>query len=90
MTADPHNLVADVIDALARMPALDRAISATALIAAVQGEGDRRIARLRWAAIAELHDAGMSDEQIAARLDTSPGAIDLAVQSHLRTMAPTR
>ncbi|HCT76619.1 MAG TPA: hypothetical protein DGG94_10680 [Micromonosporaceae bacterium] len=87
MTTEPHNLVADTVAALESMPAVERAASAMALIAAVQGNGDRRIARIWWAAITELYEQGMSQEEIAARLDTSLGTVDLAVQSHRRTSA---
>jgi hypothetical protein len=84
MTTDPDGLVATTIAALEQMPASQRARSAGAFIAAVQGEGDRRIARIRWAAIADMYDGGMSIEDIAAELMTSPGSVDLAVQSHRR------
>ena len=85
MTTDPNGLVASTIAALESMPAVDRALSAAALIAAVQGEGDRRIARIRWGAITEMHDSGMTQEEIAAALATSPGTVDLALQSHRRS-----
>ncbi|HCT76519.1 MAG TPA: hypothetical protein DGT23_08010 [Micromonosporaceae bacterium] len=84
MSPDPRNLVAATVAALEQMPAAERAISAAALIAAVQGDGDRRIARIRWAAIAEMYDGGLSIEDIAAELTTGPGAVDLALQSHRR------
>ncbi|HCT76490.1 MAG TPA: hypothetical protein DGT23_07850 [Micromonosporaceae bacterium] len=84
MAQDPHSLVAMTVATLQRMPASERARSAGELIAAVQGEGDRRIARIRWAAIAEMHEGGLTVEDIAAELAMSPGAVDLAVQSHRR------
>jgi hypothetical protein len=84
MTTTPSSLVADTIDALESMGALDRAATAGALIAAVQGEGDRRIARIWWAAIAQLHEQGLSIAQIAAALSVSAGTVDLAIQSHQR------
>lgn len=84
MAQDPHSLLATTIAALQQMPATERARSAGELIAAVQGEGDRRITRIRWAAIAEMHQRGLTVEDIAAQLTTSTGAVDLALQSHRR------
>lgn len=84
MTTDPHSLVAATVAALEQMPPAERAFAAGSLIAAVQGEGDRRIARIRWAAIAEMHDSGLSIEDIAAMLMITPGSADLAIQSHRR------
>ena len=84
MTTDPHHVVATMIAALEQLPPTERAVAAGALIAAVQGEGDRRITRIRWAAIAEMHEQGMTQEDIADKLATGIGAIDLAIQSHRR------
>lgn len=84
MAEDPHGLVTTTIAALLRMPAAERARSAGELIAAVQAEGDRRIARIRWGAIAEMRERGLSAEDIAAELAMSAGAVDLALQSHSR------
>ena len=55
------------------------------MINAVQGPGARPIAQLRWSAIAHLRETGMSVEDIAAELDMSAGAVDLALQTHHRT-----
>lgn len=85
MTAKPNTFVTETIEALEHMPPLDRAAAAGALIAAVQGEGDRRIARLWWAAIAQLQGEGLSVGQIASQLDLSAGTVDLAIQSHQRS-----
>jgi len=84
LTTDPYHMVATMIAALERLPPAERALAAGALIAAVQGEGDRRITRIRWAAIAQMHEQGMTEEDIANALVTSIGAIDLAIQSHRR------
>ena len=84
MAEDPHSVVAMTLAALGRLPAAERARSAAALIAAVQGEGDRRIARIRWAAINEMHERGLSVQDIAAELEVSDGAVELALQSHRR------
>jgi hypothetical protein len=84
LTPDPQNLVAITITALEQMAPVDRALAAAALIAAVQGEGDRPIARIRWAAIAEMHDTGRSIDDIACDLAATPGSVDLAIQSHRR------
>ncbi|WP_162907149.1 hypothetical protein [Allorhizocola rhizosphaerae] len=86
MTSDPGGLVATTVASIEQMPALERALSAAAFIAAVQGE-DRRIARIRWAAIAELHSEGMAMAEIAERIGVTPGAVDLALQSHHRGAA---
>ncbi|HZM80339.1 MAG TPA: hypothetical protein VFC19_31775 [Candidatus Limnocylindrales bacterium] len=84
MTTDPYHMVATMIAALESLPPAQRALAAGALIAAVQGEGDRRITRIRRAAIAQMHEQGMTEEDIAHALVTSIGAIDLAIQSHRR------
>ncbi|HCT81163.1 MAG TPA: hypothetical protein DGG94_10045 [Micromonosporaceae bacterium] len=84
MTSDPGGLVAATIAALDSMPAMDRALSAAALIAAVQGVEDRRIARIRWAAIAELHDSGITMTDIGTALGVTAEAVDLALQAHKR------
>ena len=83
MTSDPGGLVATTVASLEQMPALERALTAAAFIAAVQGD-DRRIARIRWAAIAEMHSGGMSMAEIAEKIGVTPGAVDLALQSHQR------
>jgi DNA-binding NarL/FixJ family response regulator len=85
VTAEPDSLVAATLAALERMPAAQRAIAAAALIAAVQGAGDRPIPRIRWAAIAELHAGGLSTAEIAEQLGVSVGAVDLALQAHNAT-----
>lgn len=59
-------------------------MAASAFIAAVQGPDDRRISRVRWAAIAELIDAGMDMQEIAEALGTTTEAIDLALQANGR------
>jgi hypothetical protein len=82
VTSDPDGLVADTIAALERMPAAQRAISAAGFIAAVLGVDDRRITRIRWAAIAELHDGGLTTAEIADQLGISVSAVDLALQAH--------
>jgi hypothetical protein len=82
MTSDPGGLVAATLATLSQMPALERARSAGAFIAAVQGPDDRRIARLRWSAIAELKDGGMGMNEIAEALGTTAEAIDLALQAN--------
>ena len=84
VTSDPGGLVAATLATLSQMPALERAMSANAFIAAVQGPDDRRISRLRWAAIAELKDAGMDMNEIAEALGTTAEAIDLALQANGR------
>jgi len=84
MITDPHSLVTATIAALQQMPAAERALAAGDLIAAVQGEGDRRIARIRWAAIAEMYDSGLRVEEIAMTLMITAGSVDLAIQSHHR------
>lgn len=84
MTSDPGGLVAATLATLSQMPALERAISASALIAAVQGPEDRRIPQVRWAAIAELRDGGMEMDEIADALGTTAEAIDLALQASRR------
>jgi DNA-binding NarL/FixJ family response regulator len=82
VTTDPDALVAATIAALEQMPAAQRAMCAAGLIAAVQGADDRRITRIRWAAIAELRGGGMTTAQIADQLGISVGAVDLALQAH--------
>jgi hypothetical protein len=84
VTSDPGGLVAATVATLSQMSALDRAMSASAFIAAVQGPDDRRISQLRWAAIAELRDSGMRIEEIADALGTTAEAIDLALQASRR------
>ena len=84
MTSDPGGLVAATLATLSQMPALERAMSASAFIAAVQGPDDRRISQLRWAAIAELKDGGMDMNEIADKLGTTAEAIDLALQASRR------
>lgn len=84
MTTDPSGLLAATIAALEQMPPHQRAIAAAEFIAAVQGPEDRRISRLRWAAITELHEGGMTMAQIADQIGSSEGAVDLALQSHRR------
>jgi hypothetical protein len=88
VTSDPDGLVADTIAALERMPAAKRAISAAGFIAAVLGVDDRRITRIRWAAIAELRDGGLTTAEIAGQLGISVSAVDLALQAH-RGNSPT-
>ena len=90
MTSDPSGLVAATLATLSQMPALERAMSANAFIAAVQGPDDRRISRLRWAAIAELKDAGMEINEIAEALETTAEAIDLALQANGRRSSVSR
>lgn len=82
VTADPGGLVAATLATLSQMAPLERAMSASAFIAAVQGPDDRRISRVRWAAIAELSDAGMEMDEIAEALGTTAQAIDLALQAN--------
>jgi hypothetical protein len=84
VTSDPGGLVAATLATLSQMPALERAMCASAFIAAVQGPDDRRISRVRWAAIAELKDAGMDIKEIADALGTTAEAIDLALQANGR------
>jgi hypothetical protein len=84
MTNDPGGLVAAAINALQNLPARERVVSAAAFIAAVQGPDDRRIARIRWAAIAEMHEAGVSVAEIADQIGVSAGAVELAIQAHRR------
>ncbi len=83
MISDPGGLVATTVANLEQMPALERALSAAAFIAAVQGD-DRKIARIRWAAIAELHTGGMTMGEIAEKIGVTPGAVDLALQAYQR------
>lgn len=84
MTSDPGGLVAATLATIGQMPALDRALSAGAFISAVQGADDRRISRVRWAAIAELADGGMPLPEIAEKLGITPEAVDLALQANGR------
>lgn len=84
VTSDPGGLVAATLATLSQMPALERAMSASAFIAAVQGPDDRRISQVRWAAIAELKDSGMDMNEIADALGTTAEAIDLALQASRR------
>ena len=84
MTSDPGGLVAATLATLSQMPALERAMSASAFIAAVQGPDDRRISQVRWAAIAELKNGGMDMNEIADALGTTAEAIDLALQASRR------
>jgi hypothetical protein len=81
MTSDPGGLVAATLATLSQMPALERAVSAGAFIAAVQGPDDRRIAKVRWAAIGELIDSGMGIKEIAEALGMTVEAVDLALQA---------
>ncbi|HZM74844.1 MAG TPA: hypothetical protein VFC19_03910 [Candidatus Limnocylindrales bacterium] len=90
MTSDPGGLVAATVATLSQMPALERAMSASAFIAAVQGPDDRRISRVRWAAIAELKDGGMDMNEIADALGTTTEAIDLALQANGRRSSVSR
>ena len=85
MTDDAQAFLDTTITALEQMPIAERARCAAALINAVQGPGARPIAQLRWTAIADMHETGMSVEDIAAELDMSAGAVDLALQTHYRT-----
>jgi len=85
MTDDAQAFLDTTITALGRMSVAGRARCAAALINAVQGPGARPIAQLRWTAIAHMHETGMSMEDIAAELDMSAGAVDLALQTHFRT-----
>ena len=80
VTSDPGGLVAATLATLSQMTPLERAMSASAFIAAVQGPDDRRISQVRWAAIAELKDGGMDMNEIADALGTTAEAIDLALQ----------
>ncbi len=89
MTTESDGLVAATIAALERMPAAQRAISAAGLIAAVQGADDRRIARIRWAAIAEMRAGGLTTAEIADQLGISVGAVDLALQAHQGSRTPS-
>jgi len=84
VTSDPGGLVATTLATLSQMPPIERAVAAGALIAAVQGPDDRRISRVRWAAIAELSDGGMQMQEIAEVLGTTAEAIDLALQANGR------
>lgn len=84
MSSDPSGLLAATLATLSQMPALERAVSASAFIAAVQGPDDRRISQVRWAAIAELKDGGMEMNEIADALGTTAEAIDLALQVNRR------
>ena len=84
VTSDPGGLVAATLATLSQMPALERAMSASAFIAAVQGPDDRRISQVRWAAIAELKNGGMDMNEIADALGTTAEAIDLALQASRR------
>jgi len=84
VTSDPGGLVAATLATLNQMPPIERAVAAGAFIAAVQGPDDRRISRVRWAAIAELSDAGMEMREIAEALGTTAEAIDLALQANGR------
>jgi hypothetical protein len=90
VTSDPGGLLAATIATLSQMPALERAVSASAFIAAVQGPDDRRISRLRWAAIAELRDGGMEMNEIAEALGMTAEAIDLALQANGRRGSVSR
>lgn len=90
VTSDPGGLLAATIATLSQMPALERAMSASAFIAAVQGPDDRRISRVRWAAIAELRDGGMEINEIADALGTTPETIDLALQANGRRSSVSR
>jgi len=90
VTSDPGGLVAATVATLSQMPALERAMSASAFIAAVQGPDDRRISRVRWAAIAELKDGGMDMNEIADALGTTTEAIDLALQANGRRSSVSR
>lgn len=85
MTSDPGGLVAATLATLSQMPPLERAMSAGAFIAAVQGPDDRRISRVRWAAIAELKDGGMEISEIGDALGITAEAIDLALQANGRS-----
>jgi DNA-binding NarL/FixJ family response regulator len=85
VTSDPGGLVAATLATLSQMPALERAMSAGAFIAAVQGPDDRRIAKVRWSAIAELADSGMGIKEIAEALDITVEAVDLALQANGRS-----
>lgn len=84
MTTDQSGLLSATIAALEQMPPRQRAIAAAEFIAAVQGPDDRRISRLRWAAINQMHEDGMTMAQIADQIGISEGAVDLALQSHRR------
>jgi len=84
VTSDPGGLLAATLATLSQMPALERAMSASAFIAAVQGPDDRRISQVRWAAIAELKNGGMDMNEIADALGTTAEAIDLALQASRR------
>ena len=84
VTSDPGGLVAATLATLSQMPPLERAMSASAFVAAVQGPDDRRISRVRWAAIAELRGGGMEMNEIADALGTTAEAIDLALQANRR------
>ena len=84
MTSDPGGLVAATVATLSQLPALERAMAAGAFVAAVQGPDDRRISRLRWAAIAELKEDGMGINEIADALGITADAIDLALQANRR------
>jgi hypothetical protein len=90
VTSDPGGLLAATLATLSQMPALERAVSAGAFIAAVQGPDDRRISHARWAAIAELKEGGMGIGEIAEALGTTTDAIDLALQANGRRSSVSR
>jgi DNA-directed RNA polymerase specialized sigma24 family protein len=63
-------LVAQLLAELGDLPALDRARAITELLAAVPD-----LTAQRRAIVAEHHDAGMSQAELARQIGVTPGAI---------------